>query len=151
LATGFAVATAIAAQFTAIGTGLAASIVGAAFAPPFFAAAAIVEASGAASMAIGQGILSTSMAGASGVLSGALAFASGGIVTGPTLGLMGEAGSPEAAIPLNDRGAAFMQKTLGLGGAGGNIRIELRIDSKTIAEAILPAIPGAYKLHARGI
>ncbi len=80
-----------------------------------------------------------------------VAFASGGIVTGPTLGLMGEAGSPEAAIPLNDRGAAFMQKTLGLGGAGGTIHVELRIDSKTIGEAILPAIPGAYKLHARGI
>lgn len=79
------------------------------------------------------------------------AFASGGIVTGPTLGLMGEAGSPEAAIPLNDRGAAFMQKTLGLGGAGGNIHVELRIDSKKIGEAILPALPGAYKLHARGI
>lgn len=79
------------------------------------------------------------------------AFAKGGIVTGPTLGLMGEAGSPEAAIPLNDRGAAFMQKTLGLGGSGGDIHVELRIDSKKIGEAILPALPGAYKLHARGI
>lgn len=79
------------------------------------------------------------------------AFAKGGIVTGPTLGLMGEAGSPEAAIPLNDRGAAFMQKTLGLGGVGGNIHVEMRIDSKKIGEAILPALPGAYKLHARGI
>lgn len=79
------------------------------------------------------------------------AFAKGGIVTGPTLGLMGEAGSPEAAIPLNDRGAAFMQKTMGLGGAGGNIHVEMRIDSKKIGEAILPALPGAYKLHARGI
>jgi len=151
LASGLAVATAIAAQFTAIGTGLAASIVGAVFAPPFFAAAAIVQASGAASVAIGQGILSGALATASGALSGALAFAKGGIVTGPTLGLMGEAGSPEAAIPLNDRGAAFMQKTLGLGGAGGNIHIELRLDSKRFAEAILPAMPGAYKLHARGI
>lgn len=79
------------------------------------------------------------------------AFAKGGIVTGPTLGLMGEAGSPEAAIPLNDRGAAFMQKTMGLGGAGGNIHVELRIDSKKIGEALLPALPGAYKLHARGL
>ena len=79
------------------------------------------------------------------------AFAKGGIVTGPTLGLMGEAGSPEAAIPLNDRGAAFMQKTLGLGGTGGEIHVEFRIDSKKIGEAILPALPGAYKLHARGI
>ena len=73
-----------------------------------------------------------------------------GIVTGPTLGLMAEAGSPEAAIPLNDRGAAFMQKTLGLG-SGGDIYVDLRIDSKKIGEAILPALPGAYKLHARGI
>lgn len=151
LASGLAVATAIAAQFTAIGTGLAASIVGAVFAPPFFAAAAIVEASGAASVAIGQGILSGALATASGALSGALAFAKGGIAMGPTFGLMAEAGSPEAAIPLNDRGAAFMQKTMGLGGAGGNIHVELRIDSKKIGEAILPALPGAYKLHARGI
>lgn len=150
LASGLAVATAIAAQFTAIGTGLAASVVGAVFAPPFFAAAAIVEASGAASVAIGQGILSGALATASGALSGALAFAKGGIVTGPTLGLMAEAGSPEAAIPLNDRGAAFMQKTLGLG-SGGDIYVDLRIDSKKIGEAILPALPGAYKLHARGI
>lgn len=42
------------------------------------------------------------------------AFAKGGIVTGPTLGLMGEAGSPEAAIPLNERGAKFMAQTMGL-------------------------------------
>jgi len=42
------------------------------------------------------------------------AFAHGGIVKGPTVGLMGEAGSPEAAIPLNDRGASFMQKNDGV-------------------------------------
>lgn len=28
-------------------------------------------------------------------------------------GLMAEAGYPEAAIPLNDRGAAFMQQAMG--------------------------------------
>ncbi len=99
---------------------------------------------------IAAGVLLAAVAGISAALAMG-AFAQGGIVTGPTLGLMGEAGSPEAAIPLNDRGAAFMQKTLGLGGAGGTIHIELRIDSKKMGEAILPALPGAYKLHARGI
>ncbi len=145
LASGLAVATAIAAQFTAIGTGLAASIVGAVFAPPFFAAAAIVEASGVASMAIGQGILSTSMASASGVLSSALAFEKGGIAMGPTMGLIAEAGSPEAAIPLNDRGAAFMQKTMGLGG-GGQQTIIVQLDGRTIALNTMQHMPGIYRL-----
>ena len=37
-------------------------------------------------------------------ITGALPFAKGGIVTGPTLGLIGEAG-PEAVIPLNQMGS----------------------------------------------
>ncbi len=53
-----------------------------------------------------------------------IAFASGGIAMGPTFGLMAEAGYPEAAIPLNDRGAAFMQQAMGLGGGGTTIIFE---------------------------
>jgi len=36
------------------------------------------------------------------------AFADGGIVTGPTASVIGEAGHPEAVIPLNSRGFGFM-------------------------------------------
>lgn len=56
--------------------------------------------------------------------SASVGFADGGIVTGPTRALMGEAGSPEAAIPLNARGAAFMQQAMGLGGGGTTIIFE---------------------------
>lgn len=44
------------------------------------------------------------------------AFASGGIVTGPTIGLIGEAG-PEAIVPLSQAGR------FGLGGGSGGINI----------------------------
>ena len=39
-------------------------------------------------------------------------FAMGGIVTGPTRAMIGEAGSAEAVIPLNNRGAQFMASTI---------------------------------------
>jgi hypothetical protein len=68
------------------------------------------------------------------------AFAHGGIVSGPTVGLMGEAGSPEAAIPLNDRGAAFMQKAMGFGGGGGPVTIVLQVDRRTMAKAVVPEL-----------
>jgi hypothetical protein len=57
----------------------------------------------------------------------AFAFKDGGIATGPTMGLIGEAGSSEAVIPLNKRGAAFMRETLGMGGDGGQSVIQNRI------------------------
>lgn len=43
---------------------------------------------------------------------GSREFARGGIVTGPTMGIIGEAGSPEAVIPLNDRGVKFLAEAL---------------------------------------
>lgn len=48
-------------------------------------------------------------------------MAQGGIVTGPTRILAGEAGVPEAFIPLNDRGARFMREMVGGDGGGGVI------------------------------
>jgi hypothetical protein len=44
--------------------------------------------------------------------SGPFGFASGGIVTGPTSAVIGEAGDDEAVIPLNSRGARFMQQAV---------------------------------------
>ncbi|MCS6289434.1 MAG: hypothetical protein H8K10_10700, partial [Nitrospira sp.] len=70
-------------------------------------------------------------------------FKDGGIMTGPTIGKFAEAGSPEAAIPLNDRGAAFMQKAMGFGGgAGGLMTINLQLDGRTLAEATMSHMPG---------
>ncbi len=68
----------------------------------------------------------------------AFAFKDGGIATGPTMGLIGEAGSSEAVIPLNKRGAAFMRETLGMGGNGGVSRIEVPVylDGRRIAMAV---------------
>jgi len=40
-------------------------------------------------------------------------FAKGGIATGPMAGMIAEAGSSEAVIPLNDRGASFMAQMMG--------------------------------------
>lgn len=69
-----------------------------------------------------------------------LGFAGGGIVTRPTLGLVGEAG-PEAIIPLNR-----------LGGMGGGINVYLQGDFYTtdeIAEKFANQIAQAIKLQVR--
>jgi hypothetical protein len=52
------------------------------------------------------------IAGARALIKSVGVFAEGGIATRPTLGLFAEAGAPEAAIPLNERGAAFMAQLL---------------------------------------
>ncbi len=117
LGAGMAIVEATAGIFAAIASALGASIIGAPLAPAYAGAAAAVQGLGTAAVAAGQGALAGATAGAAGALSGAMAFANGGIAMGPTLGLMAEAGYPEAAIPLNDRGAAFMQQAMGLGAA----------------------------------
>ena len=43
---------------------------------------------------------------------GTAVFQHGGVVTGPTMGLIGEAGSSEAVIPLNRQGMEFLVKAL---------------------------------------
>jgi hypothetical protein len=68
-------------------------------------------------------------------------FAAGGIVTGPTVGLMGEAGSAEAAIPLNDRGARFMQNAFGMG-SSGTIQNNIYIDGKLMTKAVAKHLHG---------
>jgi hypothetical protein len=45
-----------------------------------------------------------------GTIKGIAKFAQGGIATDPTLALFAEAGSPEAAIPLNEQGANFIAR-----------------------------------------
>jgi hypothetical protein len=111
-----------------IGSALDVSIFGAEFSIPVWAAVALV---GAAIGAIA-----------------AFAFADGGIATGPTMGMIGEAGSSEAVIPLNKRGAAFMRETLGLGRSTGQSVIQNRIylDGREIAIAMNDKQPSALRL-----
>lgn len=68
-------------------------------------------------------------------------FKDGGIMTGPTIGKFAEAGSAEAAIPLNDRGAAFMQKAMGLGGSGTQ-QINLYVDGRLLTKQVVKNMPG---------
>lgn len=72
------------------------------------------------------------------IAAGVGAFASGGIVTGPTMGMIGEAGDSEAIIPLNKSGASFMSEMLGMGGGsgGGEQTIYVMLDGRTIAEVV---------------
>lgn len=57
-------------------------------------------------------------------------FASGGIVTAPTLAMIGEGGEHEAVIPLNDRNLKAMGGNSGKGGGG----VVVNITNKTNSE-----------------
>lgn len=72
-------------------------------------------------------------AGLQGYLAGTpVKFAEGGIVTGPTLGMIGEAGYSEAVIPLTANGL----KNAGLSGTTPNVRINItnNTDSEVTAD-----------------
>lgn len=113
-----AVMEAASAMMAAIAGALAMGVVTAPLAPPVVAASGALAVGGATMGAAAFGAIQAA-AGSALVAASLSAFAKGGIVTGPTLGMMGEAGSPEAAIPLNDRGAKFMANMLGLDGLSG--------------------------------
>lgn len=66
-------------------------------------------------------------------------LAEGGIALGPSI--VGEAG-PEAAIPLNDRGAAFMQDAFGLGQRTGDLTIVMQLDGREVTRKVLKYMPG---------
>ena len=72
----------------------------------------------------GAGIVSSAI----GAISGILPFADGGIVTGPTVGLVGEAG-PEAIIPL-DR----------LGSMGGGMNVTINLPAGSNGDDVIAAI-----------
>lgn len=135
LATMQVVVSTTSAVLAAIGSGLAASIVGAPMAPAYFAAATAIGTLGTASVAAGVGALQAAIGTAIGVATTALLtpFAAGGIVTGPTMGLVGEAG-PEAIIPLDQ-----------LGNLGGDITITLELDGRTVTQIVLDNMPGEYR------
>ena len=66
---------------------------------------------------------------------GAAALAGGGIVTGPTLALIGEAG-PEAVIPLDRAGDAFGM---------GQQTIILEVDGTQLAEIAITGMPDVLR------
>lgn len=67
------------------------------------------------------------------------AFAKGGVITKPTMALMGEAG-PEAVIPLNQLGR-FM--------GGGPTTVQVQLDGRTIAKSVFDHMPSVMRV--RGI
>jgi TP901 family phage tail tape measure protein len=142
LATMQVVVSTTSAVLAAIGASLAASIVGSPMAPAYFAAAGVVGSLGTAAVGAGAGALQAALGAAISVATGALLtpFASGGIALGPTAGLLGEAGSAEAAIPLNARGAKFMQSAMGFGSNGTQV-INVYLDRRKLTEAIVKGMP----------
>jgi hypothetical protein len=134
------VVTAIAGIFAAIGAGLAATIVGAVFAPGFAAAAGAVIVAGSTALMAAQAALTAagtaSLAGFAGP-----GFASGGIGDfgkGTQATLHGQ----EAVIPLNSRGAAFMQEAMGSRAGSGNMTVVMQLDGREIARRTMEYMPG---------
>ncbi|MBR1829220.1 MAG: tape measure protein [Atopobiaceae bacterium] len=58
-----------------------------------------------------------------------LAFAAGGIVTRPTSALIGEAGVPEAVVPLSAQGIAQFTAGLGARSPSGGLTVQVSIDT----------------------
>lgn len=109
-----AAGTAVITFLSSIASALDASIFGIPFSVPVWAAVALVAA------AIGT--------------IAAFAFAEGGIVTKPTLGLVGEAG-PEAIIPLDK-----------LGNMGGKTTIVVELDGKVLMRHVANHLPSILRL-----
>lgn len=74
---------------------------------------------------------------------GGEAFAKGGIVTGPMLGLIGEAGQSEAVIPLDRMDEFFNPKASG----GGSQTIIINLDGKQIARQVVERMPSVLRLQ----
>lgn len=75
-------------------------------------------------------------------------LAAGGIVTGPTIAQIGEAGD-EAVLPLSGRRGRQVLSELSGGGRGGEQRIVLQVDGRTLAEVLLPAMQ--QRLARKGV
>jgi len=68
---------------------------------------------------------------------GATPFAEGGIVSQPTIGLLGEAG-PEAVIPLDRAGG---------GGGGTEQTIIIELDGRRIGESVIKELPSLIRVR----
>lgn len=114
--------TTIAGFLTTMAGALDVSIFGAPFSIPVWAAVGVVLAGIAALSAFAFG-----------------AFAEGGIITKPTMALMGEAG-PEAVIPLSK---------LGQLNGGGKTTVIVELDGRTLARSVFDNMPSVMRI--RGI
>ncbi len=119
---------------------LAAETYGAAFA----ATAAIplvgpALAPAAASAAV-AGMISGSIASKATGIAAFAALAEGGIVTKPTLSLIGEGGEPEVVFPLSK-----LQRFLGAGFSGAASIIQILLDGEVLAESTAQHLPGVFE------
>lgn len=121
---------AIAGVFEAMAAALAASIVGAEFAPGMAAAGAAAFSAGTAA----TGTASASITAAIAAATGAIALAEGGVVSSPTLALIGERGR-EAVVPLDS------------GGGFGNQTIILMQDGRELTRTVLKNMPREVRLR----
>lgn len=133
----------VVAMMGAIAAALTAGVVTAKLAVPVTAAAIGLAIAGGAAMTAGQAAVLVATAAAGTVIAASLAtpgFASGGIGnfgSGTQATLHGK----EAIIPLNSRGAEFMQDAMG-GGGGGNMTIILQEDGRERARKTMKYMPG---------
>lgn len=115
-----AVGTAVMTFLSAMASSLTLSIFGAPFSVPVWAAVGLVAAAIGAISAFAFG-----------------AFAEGGIITKPTMALMGEAG-PEAVIPLSK---------LGQLNGGGQTTVVIELDGRTIAKSVFDHMPSVMRVR----
>lgn len=118
---------------------------GQALAGALIASATLLGVVGTGVILAGQAAIQTAAGAAIVAFTSAIpAMAEGGVALGPSL--VGEAG-PEAVIPLNARGAAFMQDVFGTGGGGDRQTIQNRIylNGRAIADVMTEAMPGSMR------
>lgn len=115
-----AVGEAVMSFLAALATSLDISIFGAPFSIPVWAAVGLVAAA--------VGVISAFAFGA---------FAEGGIVKGPMMGLVGEAG-PEAIIPLDQLGSIM---------GGGATTVVVELDGRVIAKSVFDNMPSVMRVR----
>ena len=115
---------------------------------------AILIGAGGASIALGAalpgivaGITAGLSAGVAALSSAIPALADGGIFTGAAL--IAEAGTPEVAIPLDQRGKRFMTQ-LGFGGGAGEQRIIVQVGDDVLTEKVLRGMPRLVRMRVGG-
>jgi len=122
-----AVMLSVTAMLTAIASALAAGVVTAPLSGPVSAAAGLLGQSSALLTAAGLAAIQAATGAAAALAMPSAAMALGGIATGPISALIGEGGSPEAVIPLNSTGAAFMSEMMGMKSAESNTKQEIYV------------------------
>ncbi|MDR4483832.1 MAG: phage tail tape measure protein [Nitrospirales bacterium] len=133
------IGSAIAGLFASIAAGLTASVYGAVFAPPFAAAASAIEAATVAWSVPAATAIGTTTKGALGTLAGLSvpALGNGGIVSAPTLAMIGEKHQKEAVIPL-DRLDSYA--------GNGSQTLILEVDGRRMMERLIPHMPKVVRM-----